>query len=173
MNIEAAQKILDNQKPAMRSNLYIDEGGKPRDKHIENLFRDCFYGRDLDLIFTTNFSFYFTQFTDQPTILIMPNVFRNEDAAGRWISQHIGGVTVKPFQPDPANPDFGEDFADIRFAAHIKPFGLKRDIPTAYSPTALHAVCLAAILVFRDEADRRLAKLFAEAQAKPKRKPRG
>jgi hypothetical protein len=159
VNIEIAQRIIDS-KPTEAQHIYVDEAGHARDKHIENLFRDLFNGVPLDATFRNNFEVFFQELIADHDSKVKPGIFLDAAYAKTWIDAHIGIVTVKPVKrsPDASDPDL----ARVRYSARIKSPYAKR-VPIAYAPSMLHATLLAAVFVFRVEAEKRLNTFFAEA----------
>jgi len=160
MNIEAAQKIIDG-KPTEAAHLYIDDTGEPRDKHIENLFRDLFEGRPLDAIFRNNFGVYLSELYGEE-IEPPAGIFIDAGYCIAWINRFFGPVTVKPCGPPSDDPDF----ANVRYVARIRLSGSSKRFKPAYAPSMLHAALLSAVFVLRAEAGKRLNAFFKDAMRK-------
>jgi hypothetical protein len=131
--------------------LYIDEDDQIRDRHIEHLFEDCFYGRALDDIFINNFRLYFeacaARFLPDPA---MPtsDVFTDAATARAWVTMNFGLVYVGSFkQTDPLYSD--ETYVHCSYMAKLRTRVAGNVDEACYAPTALHAILLTVVNVFR------------------------
>lgn len=169
MNYEIAHKIIED-KPDEAAHIYIDETHQPRDKHIENLFRDLYDGNPLDSIFRTNFAVYYTVLTGNPESDVARGIFIDADTALAWVERYIGDVSVKEI-PAAKLQDWSDDdtCAELRWVAKIKTPYANRVLP-AYAPHRLHAILLAAVFTYRAVAGVRLRQIFAPAMRSTKRK---
>jgi hypothetical protein len=162
VNKEIAQRIIDS-KPTEAAHLYIDENNIPRDQHIENLFRDLFEGLPLTDVFRCNFEVFYQELIADRSATVPAHIFVDAATAQRWIGKHIGTVSVRPLNPaEIAINSDDPELARLRYSATIRT-APKRSIRPAQAPSELHATLLAAVFVFRHEADKRLRKFFAPA----------
>jgi hypothetical protein len=135
--VRGDEKVIDGAQ------LFMDSDGFWRDRYIEHLFEDCFYGRELDSIFTENMRAYFS-FLTKNNHKIPDNVFTNAAAAKRWIEKHFGHVEV--------TDDFDTSDSDLAHCTHyaiLHSFANPDNDEACYAPSELHALLLSVVHLFR------------------------
>ena len=144
---------MDN-KPSEAEHIYIDEDNIPRDKHIENLFRDLYSGVPLDELFRNNFEVYVQELLKDKSYRVPRGVFIDADTALNWAVANIGTIRVQELRkPLPDN---------LRWSAKITT-DYVRSVPTVHAPHKLHAILLTVVFVCRAIATSRLNDFFKEA----------
>jgi len=124
-----------------RSHFYQGQDGIWYEQHIENLFEDCFHGRDIDEIFQHNFREYFTMLTGH-TSSVPDGIFTDKLECYQWIATHFGLLSITSI----AEPSSAE-YAHCRYVAKLRT-PVSEPTP-CLAPTELHAALLAVVYVFR------------------------
>jgi hypothetical protein len=134
--------------PGLEQFLYVDTDGNVRDSNIEHMFEDCFYGKELDDTFRTNFRQYLRVFTDADETLPADETFANVSKLLRWSKPIFGGLTIYKADPtviavSPALREAG--------ATHAAVFNDTRrwKLLPCYAPSELHAAFCALVSAFR------------------------
>lgn len=126
-----------------RAHVYLAEDKQYYDQHIEHLWEDCFYGRELDEIFRCNFRQYFPMLTGH--VGEVPDaVFEDYGTAASWVARNFGLLAVRELAQPPAEALYSH----CRFEAKLRT-PLTKPTPCR-APTALHAALLAVCNVFRE-----------------------
>lgn len=153
MTAALKQQLEDrfSEKPDHLDHIYIDEDSQIRDRHVEHLFEDCFYGKELDDIFINNFKLYFEALGAKylPNPQLPPDeVFADEQLAAAWVTMSFGLLYVGGCKPnDPNLAD--EDLHHCRYEAKLRTRVADNVNESCYAPTALHAILLTVVNVMR------------------------
>lgn len=153
MNYEIAKRIMDD-KPSEAEHIYIDEDNVPRDKHIENLFRDLYAGVPLDELFRNNFEVYVQELLSDRSHRVPRGIFIDAETALRWVEKFVGTVKVTELRKPLAD--------NLRWSCQIRSEYAKR-VKLAHAPHRLHAILLSVVFVCRSIATDRLNEFFKEA----------